>query len=117
MCKKFLKTRKNLKKHISRPKNNFLHINILAIVTIFILVATSLSYLWLINDRAILGYKTSSLEKKVEILKEKRQKIELKLAEAQEINQIKEKAQKMEMSVIENVDYLSTTSNGLAVVR
>ena len=119
MCKKFLKTRKNLKKHSfkSKTKNKFLGVNILSIISLLFLLSTSVFYLWLINDHVILGYKMSKLEEKVNILKENNEKIELELVEVQEVDLIKQRAQAMELSVIDNVDYLSVNNNGLAVVR
>ncbi len=121
MCRKFLKTRKNLKKHSfkakTKIKNKFLGTNILAAMLMIVLLGVSFSYVWLINDRAILGYETLKLEKEVNLSKEKNEKIELKLAEAQKINLIKQRAQEMKLSVINDVDYLTVNSSGLAVVK
>ena len=79
-----------------------------------ILVASSVSYLWLINDRAIMGYETSSLEKKVSVLKDNNQRLDLELIELQEIGQIKEKAENLQMALVEEVEYLNVGSDGLA---
>ena len=62
-----------------------------------------------------MGYEISSLEKKIVVLKDKKQKLDLELIESQEISQIKEKANQMQMAIVEEVEYLNVVNDGLAV--
>lgn len=115
MCKKFLKNRKNLTNCQIKKGNKFSGCNFFTIILAGLLVASSLTYLWLINKQSIMGYETASLEKKISLLKDENQKLNLNLVELQEINLVKEKAEKMQMAVVEEVEYLSTTDDNLAV--
>jgi hypothetical protein len=115
MCKKFLKKGKNIKQCRIKRQAGFLRQSTCSIIMLVLIVVGGVYYLGLINNKATVGYRMADLEGQITGLTEVNQKLELELIELGQITRIERAAEDLAMVVSEEVDYLATSEEGLAV--
>lgn len=115
MCKKFLKKAKNIQAGRSSRQAGFFRLSSCIMVMMMLVAVGGVYYLGLINSKATVGYRMADLEGKITSLKEVNQKLELELIGLQQITRIEKEARQMAMVVSEEVGYLSSEEEGLAV--
>jgi cell division protein FtsL len=102
-------------RHEFRKKSLFSHfkvnVKILNILIIFALLFAGGLYLFQISSLATKGFKIKDLEKKIETLKEQKEKIELEIADLQSTNKVQERIKNLNMVLTTKVSYISGTSS------
>ncbi len=114
MCKKYLKSRKNLSSRQPKIKARTYHFSLIKIfnfLMLLLIMGGMVSYIALVNRRAISGYKISDLTRQAKLMEAEEEKLELALAEARKDEIIKQKAEAMDLVVLSETEYLEGGSN------
>ena len=115
---KFCKTK--TKKFKNKKKKSFCNfkfdLKTLVIVVTLLIVTTGFLYLIEVNSAATKGYEIKDLEKEMDQLKEKNEKLRLSVIELQSIQKVNERVADLSMVAIKNVEYASADS-AMAIAR
>ncbi len=86
----------------------------LSVFLVGLLIMSGLAYLWLVNNRAVSGYKIAKMERAVNELKATKESLEARLAQLQRTGRILDAAQAMQLVKVQKVEYLVAASGELA---
>lgn len=97
------KTTKNQPLKIGRVTLNFLLVVLICVLGVF--------YIFEVNNLATKGYEIRELEKKVQDLKDKNEKLKIREAELRSIYNIESKMEELNMTVPKDVSYFTLPGN------
>ena len=92
-----------------------INLYLLNIILIFLIVATSLTYLFYVNRQATSGFEIKSLERKITELEQQTKKLELQKAELQSLSAIEKSTVELGMVDSPKIDYLPAVGSAFAV--
>lgn len=111
---KFLKRKFNSEKE-SLLKTFKIDLTFLNIILIFLIVFTSLTYLFYVNRQATSGFEIKGLERKIAELEQQNKKLELKKAELQSLSEIEKSVSDLGMVSVNKIEYLPAVGSVMAV--
>jgi cell division protein FtsB len=83
------------------------------ILTVLI-IGAALSYVIIINDLSIQGFRLKTLKEKKAELKKENEVIELEVAKLKSYENISQRAQAMKMVKVDSIDYITVTDSAVA---